>query len=372
MVSEQLREIDRTIADISTRIDFYSLITPVNREEERKKFFSRLQEGGEYNPVFAYKKRDAADFVKPLQNARLVLNEEDPLQMLLAKKLDFIITQMELLEADDSGFGAIAARLHGLPDEACLAEAAGILSGSKDEGYVFPEETVTSDEMVAILRKELADKGIEWEVCLSGKIVPKITVSGKDRKIYVNSYIDYTAAEVERLKIHEVKVHVYRGANGSRQPLRLFADGLAGYDETEEGLAILAENITGCLQADTRQMKLYAGRALCADLCMKGSFFETFSRLSEFFPDYLAYRLAERGKRGLRDTSNKGGMTKGFHYISGWRKVRAYVEKGGDTKILYTGKIGLEDTGAVRSLLEKGVLSPPEYLPEFLPELGNK
>ena len=207
---------------------------------------------------------------------------------------------------------------------------------------------------------------------LSSKIVPKITVSGKDRKIYVNSYIGYTAAEVERLKVHEVNVHVYRGANGGEQPLRLFADGLAHYDETEEGLAILAEDVSGCLKEDTRQMKLYAGRALCADLCAKTSFFETFTKLAEFFPEYLAYRLAERGKRGLRDTSKKGGITQGFHYMSGWRKVREYAAKGGDLNILYTGKIGLDDIGATGRLIEKGVLRPPKHLPEFLSKLGKR
>jgi len=372
MVNEQLKQIDRTIVDVSTRVDFYSLITPANREEERKKFFAVLGEGGGYDPVFVYRKRDPSDLIKPLQNALLVLDREEPLQSLLARKLDFTLTQLELLEAGDGNFGDVAARLHGLPDQDSVKEASEILSGSRDQDYVFPEETVTSDQMVDILRKELDEKGIQWEVVLSGKIVPKITVSGKERKIYVNSHIDYTEAEVERLKVHEINVHVFRGANGSLQPLRLFADGLAGYNETEEGLAILAEDISGCLEEDTRQMKLYAGRAVCADLCARHSFCEAYTRLAEYFPDYLAYRLVERAKRGMRDTSKKGGITKGFHYISGWRKTRKYAEKGGDMEVLYAGKIGLDDTDLVKSLIEKGVITAPKHLPDFLARLQKR
>ena len=200
----------------------------------------------------------------------------------------------------------------------------------------------------------------------SRKIVPKLTVSAKDKTIYINSRINYTAEEVERLKVHEIEVHVYRGVNGNEQPFRIFRDGLAGYDETEEGLAIMAEEKMGCLRTDTRQMKLYAGRALCVAHCMKGSFHDAFKKLREFFPEYLAYRLTERCKRGLEDTSKKGGFTRGFHYLSGWGKVREYVEGGGDLGILYVGKIGLEDTGTVRLLLEKGKLKPPRYLPGFI------
>ena len=142
--------------------------------------------------------------------------------------------------------------------------------------------------------------------------------------------------------------------------------GLAGYDETEEGLAIIAEERTGVLEKDTRQMKLYAGRALCTDLCLKGTFFETFKGLCEFFPEYLAYRLTERGKRGLEDTSTEGALTKGFHYISGWLKVRRYIDEGKDLGVLYTGKIGVEDADVVSSLVREGVLKAPKHLPHFL------
>ncbi|MEA3490139.1 MAG: DUF1704 domain-containing protein [Candidatus Omnitrophota bacterium] len=367
-----LEKIDATITALASKIDFYSLLTPVNREQERKRFFAETREGRPYDPVFSYKSGKHEDIMKPLENARLVLDEDDDLQMLLAKKLDFIKVQIELLEASDENFGDVAARLYGVPDLECLQEAERILRESKDQGYVFPEETVTSDRMVSILREELERKGIEWRVVFSGKIVPKITVSGKDRVIYVNSNIDYTAEEVERLKVHEINVHVYRGANGDFQPFRIFAEGLTGYDETEEGLAIVAEDASGCLEKDTRQMKLYAGRAVCAGYCMVGTFFEAFTKLNEFFPDYLAYRLVERGKRGLRDTSKRGGINKGFHYISGWRKVRKYVEENGDLGILYVGKIGIDDIGPVRRLIDNGTLTAPKYLPEFIDKLKRR
>ncbi len=361
-----LNEVDRKLSEISKEINFYSFLTPLNGEEEKDKFFSSLRKEEAYNPVFSYKERGLGDKKSELNSMRSLLDEKKELHRLFIRKIDFVIRSLELLEADDTGFGDIARNLHGVPNAECLKFAKNILVETKKEAYAFPEEEVTPDEMASILRKVLEDKGIDWKCVISGKIVPKITVSGENKTVYVNSRINYTREEVERLKVHEVEVHIYRGANGARQPYRVFAEGLADYDETEEGLAIVAEEITGSLKLDRRQMKLYAGRAFCVDLCMGGTFYETFMALREFFPDYLAYRLTERGKRGLKDTSNKGGLTKGFHYISGFLKMREYIREGGDLKVLYVGKIGIEDVGSVRHLLSEGILSPPEYLPDFI------
>ena len=46
----------------------------------------------------------------------------------------------------------------------------GVLTNPKQ--YPVP---VTPEEMASILRKKLTDSGIEWNVVISSKIVPKIT-----------------------------------------------------------------------------------------------------------------------------------------------------------------------------------------------------
>ncbi|MGB2599625.1 MAG: tyrosine/phenylalanine carboxypeptidase domain-containing protein, partial [Candidatus Omnitrophota bacterium] len=79
-----------------------------------------------------------------------------------------------------------------------------------------------------------------------------------------------------------------------------------------------------------------------------------------------AYRLTERGKRGLKDASKKGGFPRDFHYISGMQKIHKYVENSGNLSILYIGKIGLRDVDDVKVLLEEGILKPSKHLPEFI------
>jgi uncharacterized protein (TIGR02421 family) len=371
-MGNDLREIDRKISEILRKVDFYPHLTPLNRESEEKKFFENIRGGKAYDPVFVYGERHFAGEMGVLEKLRSTLDEEDGIQCLLAKKIDFMLTQLELLGAGDEDLTDLSVLLYGRPDPECLNKARGILSESKEQGYAYPEETVEPEGLASALRDEIGKQRLDWKVLITDKIVPKVTVSSKDRTIYVNSGIKYTEAEIQRLKVHEMQVHVFRGANGEQQPYRVFVEGLAGYNELEEGLAILSEEESGCLDIDTRQMKLYAGRAVSVDLAMNGSFYDTFAGLLGFFPDYVAYRLAERVKRGLRDTSKRGAFTKGFHYISGWRKLRKYIEEGGDLSILYVGKIGFDDVDTVRGLLDRGELRGPKYLPDFIERKERK
>jgi uncharacterized protein (TIGR02421 family) len=361
-----LHEVDRNLSEIARSVDFYPRLTPLNREEEKIKFFAALHEGRWYNPQFLYGENRFEDEKKVLLRIKDGLNKNDALQKIFSEKVEFMLTELELLETADRSFADVARRLHGEPSQKCTEDAIRILEQIKSRDYVFPEESVTPEEMASVLRAAIEEKGLDWSVKVTDKIIPKMTVSGKDKTLYVNSGIKYTEAEVQRLKVHEIEVHIFRGANGEAQPYRIFTEGLAGYNETEEGLAILLEEDSGCLDVDTRQMKLYAGRALSVDLCLKGSFHEAYMGLIEFFPDYMAYRLAERAKRGLKDTSRKGCLTKGYHYISGWRKLRKYVEEGGDLSIIYVGKVKIEDAGIVSGLVDEGVLKPAKYLPQLM------
>ena len=360
-----LVRIDKEISEISANIDFFSLLAPLNLAEEYEKFFDAFKNGEVYNPLFRYKTVDLSSEKALLAEYEKELDDGNTLHNIFLKKIRFILDQIDFVESDDEHLKDIAVKLHGRPDPGCIKKATEILQQSNDEGYIFPEENVTPAEMLEILQSHIDKMGVDWSVKLNNNIVPKVTVSGKKRLISINSSINYTSDEIERLKIHEVEVHVYRGANGHEQPYRIFAEGLAGYNETEEGIALVAEGMTGCHRIDTRQMKLYAGRALCVDMCLKGSFYDTFVQLREYFPDDLAYRLAERGKRGLENTSIPGGFTKDAHYISGIDKVQKFLDDGGDVTLLYVGKVGLDDTGSIQKLLAEGTLVPPRYIPEF-------
>ena len=105
---------------------------------------------------------------------------------------------------------------------------------------------------------------------------------------------------VEPLLHHEVGTHVVTYQNGARQPLTLLTIGLPGYDETQEGLAVLAEYLTGGL--DPRRLRVFAARVVAVGKMLDGAgFLEIFEssagRASDTGEDRLVHRHPGR-RRG--------------------------------------------------------------------------
>lgn len=357
---------DKRLSGIVKELNFYRLLTPLNKKMQKALFFSALTEGRRYEPRYEYPKSDLSRLRKNLKELKNSLRSGSGLEGLLSQKAEFFLKGMDLIESDDARFPEVARELWGVAKEEVLSLAEKELSALKENEYKFPEEPVTPLEMKEVLTEKLEEEGLFlWRATLSDKIVPKITICSRERTIYINPDFNYSVAEVERLKVHEVEVHVFRGENGFKQPYRIFSEGFASYGVTEEGLALFAEKDKGVWRKDTRQIKLYAGRALSSDLALDKGFFDTFECLREYFTDEIAFRLTERCKRGLCDTSKPGGVNKGFHYLEGYMKIKRYCLAGGDMKVLFTGKVSLEDAEILSEMLQANELRWPAHFIEF-------
>ncbi len=361
----ELKDIDLGISRLSRQLRLSARITPLNREREKQRFFDALSKGRRYDPVFEYEEVCFDREKEELEQLRSSSAGKGVLGDALRAKIDFLASELEMVSGGDESFTDISAVIYGLPDQRCVEYSRQILSGEKVPGIAAGQETVTPQRMADIIKGEIRKRDLGWDCVLTSRIVPKMTVSGRDRTVYINTALNYVPEEVERLVVHEIETHVFRGINGTYQPYRVFAEGLAGYNETEEGLAILAEFRSGCLEKDTRQMLIYAARALSVAMSLKKGFYEVFAAMREYFPEEIAYRLVERVKRGFKDTSLPGCITRDFHYISGWLKLREYADKGGDMSILYAGKIGIGDVEWVRAAIDEGVLVYPRHLPRW-------
>ena len=80
-----------------------------------------------------------------------------------------------------------------------------------------------------------------------------------------------STARVEALLHHEIGTHVLTFVNGSHQQLRTLASGLAGHEETQEGLAVLAEYLGGGLTAN--RLRQLAARVVAVHQMISGAEF---------------------------------------------------------------------------------------------------
>jgi uncharacterized protein (TIGR02421 family) len=178
--------------------------------------------------------------------------------------------------------------------------------------------------------------------------------------LLVGGALDIPASRVEALLQHEVGTHVLTWYNGLAQPLGLMATGLAGYEELQEGLAVLAEHLAGGLPA--ARLRTLAGRVVAVHHVAHGAdFVESYRDLREThgFSDLQAFTLCMRAHRS-------GGLTKDAIYLRGLVQLLEYLEQDGDLDPLFLGKVALRHVPALRELRWREYLRPAALEPRHL------
>jgi uncharacterized protein (TIGR02421 family) len=152
---------------------------------------------------------------------------------------------------------------------------------------------------------------------------------------------------------HEIGVHLLTYFNGDAQGLRIFRAGLAGYERTQEGLAVFAEFATG--GTGTQRLVLIAARVLAVHAMLDGaSFIETFRmlRADTGMDQVAAFGVTLRVFRS-------GGLSKDAIYLQGLLQVLQHVAGGGELEPFWYGKIAAHHFNVLQELRARGVLRNP-------------
>ena len=166
--------------------------------------------------------------------------------------------------------------------------------------------------------------------------------------------------EAQALIQHEIGTHALTYYNGSQQPLRQMACGLAGYDALQEGIAVLAEYLADALGAN--RLRTLAGRVVAGDALRKGADFDEIFRTlhKEYgFSDDRAFNITSRMFQG-------GGFLKDIVYLKGLKELRQHLADGGSLEPLLAGKFALRHLATVEDLTERNLLYPPKIKPRYL------
>lgn len=159
---------------------------------------------------------------------------------------------------------------------------------------------------------------------------------------------------------HEIGTHIVTYVNGKSQPFQQLYAGLAGYDELQEGIAVLTEYLVGGLTS--ARLRLLAGRVIAASNLIDGAtFIDTFRELKgKFdFAQRIAYIITARIYRG-------GGLTKDAVYLRGLMNILKYFSSGGELEPLLVGKISSSHVSIIKELQARKVLNPPMLRPRYL------
>lgn len=356
-------ETDRQLAAIDDQFDLILQATPVNVNSAwhqfRRKRFAAI-------PEFHYRPRtiDPAQIKRALYNIPLESIEDPTLALLFEEKrreLDRKVSMLDARGKPEFLYGSM--QVFGVASESLLAAANRILEKVAPHTHDDKQShALDANAFARHARKELAyykktapslPATVQIRDDISGLIVSQgHFLVGSDVKVGEN--------RVEASIQHEVGVHLVTYYNGLVQPLRQLHVGLAAYDETQEGLAVLAEYLAGGLNRS--RLRTLAARVVAVHLLVTGAdFIETYRVLhrEHEFNQYQAYYIAMRVYRG-------GGLTKDVVYLRGLVDLLAYFAGGGDMEVLLTGKFALQQAPFIEELSWRKVIRPPMLRPRFL------
>lgn len=353
---------DRALTRINESYDFLLNITPVNAVEAWHEFESSHFERP---PKLRYRPVD----VDPEELRRVLFqipihHAEDPtLAQLFRAEQEGIDQKLRMLEQRDTPrFVFDSLHLYGTVEEGLLRTATSLLETLELEAPSTPEPSLDAHEFarvaaerIQMYKKELP--ALTSRVEVRNDVASVMVAHGN---LLIPETTRCAASRVEGLLAHELGTHVVTYFNGRAQRLQLLASGLSGADELQEGLAVLAEALTGALTHG--RLRLLAARVLAVHRLTQGAdFVDVYRELTRQhgFKKRKAFGLALRVFRG-------GGFTKDAIYLRGLQTLLDYLARDEPLEMLFVGKFAFSHVPLVRQLLERDILQPPALTPHHL------
>lgn len=351
--------IEHEVAQAAASFRFVLDVTPVNVEEQRREFL----QGHTTEPAFVYRElEDNPDVVSATLDAIDVDAVEDPaLRHLLRAKLRELRLQLEMLRSRGTPrFASLSEDLYGSADRLLVLQAESILAQTTAPAR-SNEKCVDAVQFADLAERELAYyRALEPDIGVHVEVRPDVAgvmVSGD--ALLVSSATCVRSSRVHALLQHEVGTHLLTHVNGTFQPMRLLATGLAGYEETQEGLAVLAEFLVGGLS--TYRLRQLAARVIATNEMVSGACFRDVHAdlVSHGFSPYSAFTTTMRVFRS-------GGLTKDAIYLRGIQRLIGYLNAGGTLDLLWLGKLALGELSQVEELVKRGALAPARLVPRYV------
>lgn len=361
-------EIDDQLSGISNSFDFLLNVTPVNTEAAWNKF---KQTHFEKIPVLYYRPLPISPPLvkRKLLDIRIERVEDPTLAYIFREKQIELERQLTMLwDRGKPEFLYGSLQLYGKVTDELVNLSKNILTKipprSRERGT---GQSINATEFAERAKIELDHYKKSYPVFSSKVHVRNDTVGLMVSRgnLLIGSEIKIHPSRVDALLQHEVGTHIVTYFNGKAQPFQQLYSGLAGYEELQEGLAVLAEFLVGGLSRP--RMRLLAGRVIAASYLISGaSFLETFRELNNGFgfDQRTAFTITIRIYRG-------GGLVKDAIYLRGLVELLKYLKLGGELEPLFVGKIATEHVAVIKELQYRQVLKTAPLRPRYIDDPGT-
>ncbi len=356
--NQKLFEIDHKIDELVKKIEMLNYVNPNNIETEKAKFFD-----SKYltDPKFTYPKRDFDKFSLHKEFFALKIDdiEDERLRDFYEDIIYFYSGLIQCIETIGKGkrFYYNSLRSFGTPTENDVENAKFILHfDSEDENDSLFQPKYSASESHQFFREYSKNYDFSYEIKNSSTMGAIAMVSNTAQALVLNENHTFSQNEINILTNHEIGVHMVTTMNGMLHPLKIFSHGFPNNEETQEGLAVFSEYMSGNLTI--KRLKELAYRVLAVDSLAKGYDFSRTFRLLHNGYDLdreQAFYITVRAHRG-------GGFTKDYLYLTGLKKIYNYHSEGKDLSLLLTGKVSLEFVDYISYMIDNKYASTSKHI----------
>ncbi len=356
-------KVDEQIAEISNSFDFLLQVTPVNTNkawlEFKKNKFTKI-------PKFVYRPLSIDPVLSKRELFQIPIEKiEDPTLAQIYRELQLELDRKfsMLMDRGTQRFLYGSLQLYGTVSDSLMQTAKEILNNiSSRNKNNSSGKYINADDFASLANEKLDEfrKVYPENTCKASVKDDIIGLMVSQGNLLIGKELKIREDRVNALIAHEVETHVLTYLNGKSQRLHLLYIGFPGYDELQEGLAVLSEYMVGGLNGS--RLRLLAARVIASKMLIDGAkFAEVYHELNKIygFGQKESFNITTRTFRG-------GGLTKDAVYLRGLVQLLKYLENGGKLKSLFGGKISADHVSIVKELQWRKILQPPQLQPSYL------
>ncbi|MDC0337920.1 flavohemoglobin expression-modulating QEGLA motif protein [Flavobacteriales bacterium] len=366
-IDNSILHVDKGMHRLLKNFELLGFVNPINSTTEKRKFFkSQYTEPPKfkYSPI----KINPYELKQELHSLKVQDISDVTIRHLYESVINSYFDKIDLLGSlNTSKFLYNSLRYFGRPSKKDIQNAEYFLHLPDVAGESKRAPSLGVDEAIESFREGLDSYGFNSKIKLSKRVISQVMVLNAKKTILFRSDAKFTRAEINALVAHEIEVHMVTTINSNQQKLQLFNLGLPVNTMTQEGLAILAEYLSGNITM--KRLKKLAYRVIVVDMmCSGADFVECFYFLTTThnLEENDAYSLVTRIFRG-------GGFTKDYLYLSGFVKILRFWEEGNSLVPLLVGKTSLRFYNTIEEMMERDMIQKPQFITQSFtnPQIGN-
>ena len=355
-ITQSIQKVDGQIFRLLKNFELLTYVNPINVKSEKERFFKSKFT---VNPNFRYKpiKINTYELTKKLHAIDTTKLEDITIRYLYESVITGAIDKINLLASIGTNkFLYNSLRYFGRPDKVDIrnAEYVLLLPEIKEENIKAVRFGV--DQAKKIFEDSFANYGFKGKIRVDKKVLSTVMVLNSTKTVVLKDGATFTQNELQYLAEHEIGVHMVTTMNAANNKLKVFGVGLPVNTKTGEGMAVLAEYLSGNFTMN--RLRELALRVIAVDLMCNGADFkDCFNTIVKNYKMEVnkAYNLVTRVYRG-------GGFTKDYLYLNGFSKLLKFWHDDNDLTPLLVGKTSISFYNTIVEMIDRKLIEKPQFI----------